>query len=73
MITGSRPDRLTNALLTEIRDYVYGIQFTSFYRPGEFVPHVRMMETGYQNTSLANLFGLPYVVVRKRYPSIPRH
>ena len=59
---GEPADRLTNALLTEIRDYVYGIQFTSFYRPGEFVPHVRMMETGYQNTSLANLFGLPYVV-----------
>ena len=35
---------------------------------GEFIPHVRMMETGYQNTSLANLFGLPYVVVRKPRP-----
>ena len=65
---GEPADRLTNALLTEIRDYVYCIQFTSFYRPGEFVPHVRMMETGYQNTSLANLFGLPYVVVRKPIP-----
>ena len=32
------------------------------------MPHVRMMETGYQNTSLANLFGLPYVVVRKPVP-----
>ncbi len=32
------------------------------------MPHVRMMETGYQNTSLANLFGLPYVVVRKPRP-----
>ena len=65
---GEPADRLTNALLTEIKDYVYGIQFTSFYRPGEFVPHVRMMETGYQNTSLANLFGLPYVVVRNPVP-----
>ena len=65
---GEPADRLTNALLSEIGDYVYGIQFTSFYRPGEFVPHVRMMETGYQNTSLANLFGLPYVVVRKPTP-----
>lgn len=35
---------------------------------GEFVPHVRMMETGYQNASLANLFGMPYVVVRKPRP-----
>ena len=29
---------------------------------GEFIPHVRMMETGKQSTSLANLFGLPYVL-----------
>lgn len=27
-----------------------------------------MMDTGYQNPSLANLFGLPYVVVRKVSP-----
>ena len=35
---------------------------------GDFVPHVRLMDTGYQNTGLANLFGLPYVVVRKPRP-----
>ena len=29
---------------------------------------MRMMETGYQNASLANLFGLPYVVIRKPTP-----
>lgn len=68
---GSRGDpasRLADALFQEIRDYIYGIQFASFYMQGEFVPHVRMMETGYQNTSLANLFGLPYVVVRRPSP-----
>ena len=36
--------------------------------PGDFIPHVRMMDTGRQNTSLAGLFGLPYVVVRKPRP-----
>ena len=51
-----------------IKEYSYGIQLTSFYMSGEFVPHVRMMETGYQNASLANLFGLPYVVIRKPTP-----
>ncbi len=54
--------------MRRIKEYSYGIQFTSFYMQGEFAPHVRMMETGYQNTSLANLFGLPYVVVRKPMP-----
>lgn len=66
--SGEPAARLADALLTEIREYGFGIQFTSFYMPGEFAPHVRMMETGYQNTSLANLFGLPYVVVRKPAP-----
>lgn len=65
---GEPASRLSDALLKEIKEYMYGIQFASFYMQGEFVPHVRMMETGYQNTSLANLFGLPYVVVRKPTP-----
>lgn len=64
----STSSRIADGLLKTIRDYSYGIQFASFYLNGEFVPHVRMMETGYQNTSLANLFGLPYVVVRKPQP-----
>ena len=64
----STSSRIADGLLKTIRDYSYGIQFASFYLNGEFVPHVRMMETGYKNTSLANLFGLPYVVVRKPQP-----
>ena len=40
----------------------------SFYLPGDFVPHVRIMNTGYQTASLGNLFGLPYVVMRKPEP-----
>lgn len=65
---GDTADRIADGIFKAIRDYSYGIQLTSFYMSGEFVPHVRMMETGYQNTSLANLFGLPYVVVRKPTP-----
>lgn len=36
--------------------------------PGDFVSHVRIMNTGYQTASLGNLFGLPYVVMRKPEP-----
>ena len=32
------------------------------------MPHVRMMKTGMENTSLANLFGLPFVVLRTPSP-----
>lgn len=65
---GDTTDRIAFQIFEKIKGYTYGIQLTSFYMTGEFVPHVRMMETGYQNTSLANLFGLPYVVVRKPTP-----
>ena len=65
---GEQNRRIAHALLEDMGSYIYGIQFASFYMEGEFMPHVRMMETGYQNTSLANLFGLPYVVVHKPAP-----
>lgn len=65
---GDTSARIADGIMKTIKDYSYGIQLASFYMSGEFVPHVRMMETGYQNASLANLFGLPYVVVRKPKP-----
>lgn len=68
MDRGDTTSRIAYEIFEEIKEYTYGIQLTSFYMTGEFVPHVRMMETGYQNASLANLFGLPYVVVRKPTP-----
>ncbi len=65
---GDTTYRIAAALTEHIQDYSYGIQLASFYMTGEFVPHVRMMENGYQNASLANLFGLPYVVLRQPAP-----
>lgn len=65
---GETTQRIAAGVFEKVQGYSYGIQFTSFYMPGDFVPHVRMMETGYHSASLANLFGLPYVVVRKPTP-----
>ena len=65
---GETTQRIAAGVFEEVKDYDYGIQFASFYMPGDFVPHVRMMDTGRQNSSLAGLFGLPYVVVRKPRP-----
>jgi len=65
---GDTAFRIADGILKNIKEYTYGIHMASFYMSGEFVPHIRMMETGYQSTSLANLFGLPYVVVRKPTP-----
>ena len=65
---GETTQRIAAGVFESIKDYSYGIQFASFYMQGDFIPHVRMMDTGYQNPSLANLFGLPYVVIRKPKP-----
>ena len=61
---GEPTQRIADSLMKNVSGYQYGIQFTSFYIHGDFIPHVRMMETGRENTGLANLFGLPYVVER---------
>lgn len=65
---GETTQRIAASLFEAVKGYEYGIQLASFYIPGDFVAHVRMMDTGYQNASLANLFGLPYVVIRKPRP-----
>ncbi|SDM52241.1 M14 family metallopeptidase [Acetanaerobacterium elongatum] len=65
---GEITERIAASVFEEVQQYQYGIQFASFYMPGDFIPHVRMMETGFQTSSLAALFGLPYVVMRKPRP-----
>ena len=35
---------------------------------GDFVPHVRMLSTGYEDVQTACLFGMPYVTTRKPLP-----
>ena len=65
---GETTQRIAAGVFDEVKDYTYGIQFPSFYLPGDFAPHVRMMETGFQDPLMADLFGLPYSVIRKPQP-----
>ncbi len=65
---GETTQRIADGVFKEIMDYQYGIQFTSFYMPGEFIPHVRMMEEGYSKVETALKFEMPYVVIRKVRP-----
>jgi hypothetical protein len=65
---GETTQRIAAGIFERVRGYNYGIQFASFHTPGDFIPHVRMMATGHQSESLANLFGLPYVLTRKPDP-----
>lgn len=65
---GETTQQISDAIFEHIKGYSYGIQFASFYMRGDFAPHVRMMTTGYNNSSLANLFGLPFVLLRTPRP-----
>ena len=62
---GPATSRLAYALMEELKQYSYGIQFPSYYMRGRFIPHVRMMKTGHESTNLANLFGLPFVMLNE--------
>lgn len=65
---GETTQRIAAGIFEAVKGYRYGMQFTSFYMPGTFIPHVRMMVTGYEDVELAKKFGLPYVVLRKTRP-----
>lgn len=65
---GETTQRIADGVFREIMDYKYGIQFTSFYMPGEFMPHIRMMDEGYSTIETAMKFEMPYVVVRDVRP-----
>lgn len=41
---GGTTQRITGALFDAVKGYRYGIHFASFYLPGDFVPHVRIMD-----------------------------
>lgn len=65
---GETTQRIADGVFKEIMNYKYGIQFTSFYMPGDFVPHVRYMKEGYTTREEALKFGLEYVVERSARP-----
>lgn len=65
---GETTQRIAAAIFKNIEGYRYGMQLASFYVPGEFIPHVRMLRTGYEDTESARMFGMPYVTTRKPLP-----
>ena len=65
---GETTQRIADGVFKEIKDYNIGVQFSSFYNPGEFMPHIRIMKEGYSDIELAKNFDLPYVILRKVRP-----
>lgn len=65
---GETTQRIAAGVFEVVNKYPFGVQFASFYMPGAFVPHIRMMKTGFEDVELAKQFGLPYVVLQTPRP-----
>ncbi len=65
---GETTQRIAAGVFEKIKDYALGIQLTSFYIPGYFLPHIRIMQLGYEDIEKAEQFGLPYILLRRPRP-----
>ena len=65
---GETTQRIAAGVFEAIQDYEMGIHLTSNYIDGSFVPHVRIMRTGFENIDSARSFGLPYISIREPRP-----
>lgn len=65
---GETTQRIAAGVFEFIKDFKYGIQLASYYLPGNFLPHVRMIHTGFENVDDACMFGLPYVLISQPKP-----
>jgi hypothetical protein len=65
---GETTQRIAAGVFDAIKDYKYGIQFASYYMRVKFLPHIRMMKTGFEDIETAKKFEFPYVVTRNARP-----
>lgn len=65
---GETTQRIASGVFEFIKDFKYGIQLASYYLPGDFLPHVSMIRTGFEDIADAHLFGFPYISVRNPQP-----
>lgn len=65
---GETTQRIADALFRVVSEYEIGIQLTSFYLPGDFIPHVRIYKTAVSYEEKAHDFGLPYIYVKTPTP-----
>lgn len=65
---GETTQRIAEGVFSKLQGYEYGIQLASFYQPGNFLPHVKIMETGFTDQSLMKQFGMQFGIVRAPRP-----
>ena len=65
---GETTQRIAAAIFAALNGFKYGIQLASYYVSGDFIPHVRMLKTGYEDVDTARLFGMKYVTTYQPRP-----
>ena len=65
---GETTQRIAAGVFEFVKDFQYGVQLASYYLPGNFLPHIRLIRTGFEDIDDACLFGLPYVEVSDPKP-----
>lgn len=65
---GETTQRIADGVFKDVQGYTYGVQMASFYQQGDFLPHVKLMETGFTGHEEMTDFGLPYAFVRTPRP-----
>jgi hypothetical protein len=65
---GETTQRIADGIFSRLQGYEFGIQLASFYQPGIFLPHVKIMDTGFTDTELLKDFGLEFGIIRKPRP-----
>lgn len=65
---GETTQRIADGLFSVLQGYEYGIQLASFYQQGNFLTHVKLMETGLTDSSLLKLFGTSFGIIRTPRP-----
>ncbi len=65
---GETTQRIADGLFRNLQDYEYGMQLASFYQQGNFLPHVKMMNTGFTDPEIMRHFGLQFGIIRKPRP-----
>lgn len=65
---GETTQRIAAAVFAALNGFQYGIQLASYYVPGNFIPHIRIIKTGYEDVDTARLFGMRYVTVYQPRP-----
>ncbi|MCD7730315.1 MAG: M14 family metallopeptidase [Oscillospiraceae bacterium] len=65
---GETTQRIADGVFSRLQGFEYGVQLASFYQPGDFLSHVKIMETGFTDSELMKLFGMQFGIVRVPRP-----